>query len=88
MSTTRLPPFADARPAVRPAVEWATRMHASQRRDVDHAPFILHPLEVAALLSGRGLADDVVVAGILHDVVEKTDATIEDIRGRFGERIA
>jgi (p)ppGpp synthase/HD superfamily hydrolase len=82
------PPFADARPALREAVAWATRMHADQRRAVDHAPFVLHPLEVAALLNGRGFDDDVVAAGVLHDVVENTSATVEDVRARFGDRTA
>jgi (p)ppGpp synthase/HD superfamily hydrolase len=86
--TTREPPFVDGRPLVREAVAWASEMHAAQRRDVDRAPFILHPLEVAALLSGRGVDEAVVAAGVLHDIVEDTDAGIEDVRARFGERIA
>jgi (p)ppGpp synthase/HD superfamily hydrolase len=86
--TTRLPHFAEARPAVRRAVEWASVMHAHQRRAVDQAPFVVHPLEVAALLSGRGFDDDVVCAGVLHDVVEKTDVAGDDIERRFGVRVA
>jgi (p)ppGpp synthase/HD superfamily hydrolase len=82
------PPFTAGRPAVRDAVDWAVRMHADQRRDVDHAPFVVHPLEVAALLHGRGLDDEVVAAGVLHDVVEKTAATVDDVRARFGPRTA
>ena len=82
------PPFAVARPAVRGAVAFAAEMHASQLRDADRAPFILHPLEVAALLSGRDVGDAVVAAGILHDVVENTPARIEDVRERFGDRVA
>ena len=82
------PPFAVARPAVRGALAFAAEMHASQLRDADRAPFILHPLEVAALLSGRDVGDAVVAAGILHDVVENTPARIEDVRERFGERVA
>jgi (p)ppGpp synthase/HD superfamily hydrolase len=82
------PPFADDRPVVREAVEWAARMHADQRRDVDHAPFVLHPLEVAMLLSGRGFDDEVVAAGVLHDIVENTTATVSDVRDRFGARTA
>ena len=88
MLETRQPPFVEERPLVGAAVEWASRMHARQRRDVDQAPFILHPLEVAALLSGHGLDDDVVAAGVLHDVLEKTDASVADVRERFGERVA
>ncbi len=63
-------------------------MHADQRRAVDHAPFVLHPLEVAALLNGRDYGDDVVIAGVLHDIVERTDATVADIERRFGPRVA
>lgn len=86
--TTRLPPFAEARPSVRRAVEWALVMHADQRREVDQAPFVLHPLEVASLLNGRDFSDEVVTAGVLHDVVENTSVTVDDVERRFGVRVA
>ena len=86
--TVRLPPFAESRPAVRRAVEWALVMHADQRREVDQAPFVLHPLEVASLLSGRDFDDEVVTAGVLHDIVETTSVTRDDIERRFGTRVA
>ena len=70
------------------AVQWAARMHGRQRREGDRAPFILHPLEVAALLSSRGYDDDVIVAAVLHDVLEKTSATRSELRNRFGDRVA
>src|SRR4051794_23660221 len=82
------PPFADGRPAVGQAVEWAVRMHADQRRTLDRAPFVLHPLEVASLLNGRGFDDEVIAAGVLHDVVENTAAGVDDVATRFGERVA
>jgi (p)ppGpp synthase/HD superfamily hydrolase len=82
------PPFAEERPVLRAAYEWAAQLHAAQRRDVDRAPFILHPLEVGALLSSRGFDDEVVAAGLLHDVLEDTDAGLDEVRGRFGDRIA
>jgi (p)ppGpp synthase/HD superfamily hydrolase len=88
MLAAALPPFAEDRPVLRAAYEWAAHLHASQLRDVDRAPFILHPLEVAALLSSRGFDDDVVAAGLLHDVVEDTDTDLEEVRRRFGDRIA
>lgn len=88
MLTTRLPPFAESRPAVRRAVEWALVMHADQKREVDQAPFVLHPLEVASLLCGRDFDDDVVTAGVLHDIVEGTSVTLEDVGRRFGTRVA
>ena len=82
------PPFLAERPTVRAAVEYAATMHTSQLREADRAPFILHPLEVAALLSGRDLDDAVVAAGVLHDVVENTPARTEDVEARFGPRVA
>jgi (p)ppGpp synthase/HD superfamily hydrolase len=82
------PPFARGRPVTEAALAWAAQRHGGQRRDVDHAPFILHPLEVAALLSGRGFDDEVIAAGLLHDVVEDTATRLEEIRERFGERVA
>jgi len=82
------PPFLAERPTVRAAVEYAATMHTSQLREADRAPFILHPLEVAALLSGRDLDDEVVAAGVLHDVVENTPARTEDVEARFGPRVA
>ena len=63
-------------------------MHADQRREVDQAPFVLHPLEVASLLSGREFDDEVVTAGVLHDIVEDTSVTRDDIERRFGTRVA
>jgi (p)ppGpp synthase/HD superfamily hydrolase len=82
------PPFVEGRPLTRQALEWARDLHAGQVREFDRAPFILHPLEVAALLSGRGFDDEVVAAGLLHDAVEETEAGVDEIRTRLGERVA
>jgi (p)ppGpp synthase/HD superfamily hydrolase len=81
------PPFLTGRPLTRRALKWARELHGGQVRAVDRAPFILHPLEVAALLSGRSFDDEVVAAGMLHDAVEDTGAAIEDVRARFGDRV-
>jgi (p)ppGpp synthase/HD superfamily hydrolase len=88
MGVVPRPPFVHERSSLHHAVQWAAAKHAHQRREGDQAPFILHPLEVAALLSGRGYGEDVIVAGVLHDVLEKTSATAADLRTRFGERVA
>jgi (p)ppGpp synthase/HD superfamily hydrolase len=82
------PPFVVGRPLTRAALAWAATVHGDQRRAVDRAPFILHPLEVAALLSGRGYDDEVIAAGLLHDVIEDTDVGVVEVRERFGERVA
>src|SRR5262249_45077597 len=70
------------------AVEWARQLHARQRRDIDQAPFVVHPLEVASLLSSFAFDQEVVAAGVLHDSVEKTEASVNDVRERFGDRVA
>ena len=77
-----------ARPALRPVFEWAAAQHATQRRAGDDAPFILHPLEVASLLSASGYDDAVVAAGLAHDLVEQTDTTLDEVRERCGARAA
>jgi (p)ppGpp synthase/HD superfamily hydrolase len=71
-------------PQTRAALAYAARLHAGQRRSVDGAPFIVHPLEVASLLCDVGAPDWVIAAGALHDVIEKTDADAADLRARFG----
>ncbi len=85
MSVT--PPFVAGRPLTSAALDWATARHGDQVRSLDRAAFILHPLEVAALLSGGGADDEVVAAGLLHDVVEDTDAELADLRRAFGARV-
>lgn len=82
------PPFIAELPLTCSAYEYAEAHHHEQRRDSDLAPFVLHPLEVAVLLRNRGYDDEVVAAGLLHDVVEDTDATIDEVRERFGDRVA
>ena len=51
-------------------------------------PFIAHPIEVASLLYEAGARDDVVAAGLLHDVIEKTDVNAAQLRARFGTGVA
>lgn len=70
------------------AIIYATIMHQGKVRKFGGRPFILHPMEVAQILST--LTDDVevITAGILHDVVEDTDGTLSEIEKRFGERVA
>jgi (p)ppGpp synthase/HD superfamily hydrolase len=76
-----------ARPLVRRAHAFAQRAHHGQLRK-DGQPFIGHPERVAALLEGLGYADAVVAAALLHDVVEDTPVTLEEVRAAFGDRVA
>jgi (p)ppGpp synthase/HD superfamily hydrolase len=82
------PSFVDALPITRAALEFAASRHAGQVRDTDRAPFILHPLEVAHLLQGRDYPDHVIAAGVLHDVLEDTDVTHDELVERFGDEVA
>jgi (p)ppGpp synthase/HD superfamily hydrolase len=74
-------------PQTAEAVGFARAKHAGQVRQADGAPFIQHPLEVAVLLYEDGARDEVIAAGALHDVLEKTDATAYELSVRFGRRI-
>lgn len=81
-----MPTFVHRLPVVQRALAYAEKVHAGQSRP-DGSPFILHPLEVASLLHGAGAPDHLVAAGVLHDVIEKTDVTSSDLRAQFGPSI-
>lgn len=70
------------------AIEFATRAHAGQYRKATRLPYIFHPLSVARILIECDVSDDLVVAALLHDVVEDTTVTLDEIRVRFGSKIA
>lgn len=70
------------------AIIYATIMHQGKARKLGNIPYILHPLEVAQILSTMTTDQDVITAGILHDIVEDTDGTLPEIEKRFGERVA
>jgi (p)ppGpp synthase/HD superfamily hydrolase len=82
-----MPSFANGLPQTQRAVTYAEQMHAGQRR-ADGTPFILHPLEVASLLYYAGAPDHLIAAGVMHDLIEKTDASAPDLTTRFGAQIA
>lgn len=80
--------FVKQSPLTRDALAFANERHAGQTRDLDGAPFVTHPVEVACLLHEGGYSDDVVAAGVLHDVLEDTDAQPEELASRFGHDVA
>lgn len=88
MIASQFPSFVDELPITREALEFAAQQHSGQRREADRAPFILHPLEVAQLLRGRGYPDAVVAAGVLHDVIEDTGVDAAALELRFGPKVA
>ena len=69
------------------SIYWAKKYHDGQFRKSGE-PFYSHPLEVAYMVSEHLLKTDVIVASILHDIVEDTEVTIERILNNFGCRIA
>ena len=73
---------------VRDAYALATEAHREQRRKTGE-PYIIHPIAVARIVAEElELGANPVIAAFLHDVVEDTDYTIEDIRERFGDDVA
>lgn len=75
-------------PRTRAALAYAEERHAGQRRKADGAPFIEHPVEVGWLLYWAGAPDDVIAAGVLHDTIEKTGASVGELEDRFGPHTA
>ena len=79
------PEFLTGAGLARHAYELAAEAHAGQERKGDSSPYISHPVEVARLLEAEGNADEELIAAtFLHDVVEDTEHSLEDIRERFG----
>jgi len=79
-------PKADLGAIVR-AYSVAAEMHkGQQRRSGD--PFITHPLAVAQILADMGMDPTTIIGALLHDAVEDTDASVDDIRNSFGDEVA
>ena len=71
------------------AVIYATNAHNGQTRKGTNLPFIIHPMEVDAIVAAMNLDPDMLCAAVLHDVVEDCDGiSIEDIRREFGDIVA
>lgn len=72
---------------IKTACDACIRYHAEQRR-YSGDPYYTHPFAVAEILIGLGMDTDSLAAALLHDTVEDTEATLEDIRDRFGAEVA
>ena len=72
---------------VNKAIYWAKKYHGDQKRKSGE-PYYSHPLEVAYMISEHNLKTDVIVASILHDIVEDTEVTVGMIIDNFSWRIA
>ena len=67
------------------AIAYAVEMHKGGLRKGTNIPYIVHPLEVMHILFEMGADKKLMAAGVLHDTVEDTKATLEDIEERFGK---
>ena len=69
------------------AIYYATKAHKGQKRKMEDIDMIFHPFTVGMILQRNGQSEEVVAAGILHDVVEDTKKTFDDIEKDFGKVI-
>ena len=78
---------AEGREIIRRAAAFANQAHDGTNRKGKKIPYIYHPAEVAGIVSEMTEDAEVVAAAFLHDVVEDTSYTAEDIRKEFGDRV-
>jgi (p)ppGpp synthase/HD superfamily hydrolase len=70
------------------ALDFATAAHTGQKRKYTGEDYIVHPMEVAEIVKTVAYTPEMIAAALLHDVVEDTDASLEDILHRFGSAVA
>jgi (p)ppGpp synthase/HD superfamily hydrolase len=70
------------------ALRLAARAHKGQTRKGTDIPYLVHPVHVSVILLHHGFAEDVVIAGLLHDVVEDSDVPLVRIEAEFGPVVA
>ncbi|KPV39932.1 phosphohydrolase [Thiohalorhabdus denitrificans] len=70
------------------ALALASERHRDHNRKGTAIPYISHLMAVSALVLENGGDEDEAIAGLLHDLVEDTDTTVEEIRERFGDKVA
>lgn len=69
------------------AIDFATKAHSGQKRKYTEDDYITHPLSVALITATHGGTESQVIAAILHDVVEDTPVTIDEVRAEFGDMV-
>jgi len=70
------------------ALIFACEKHSGQRRKMSSAPYIIHPMEVASIVATMSDDPELLAAAVLHDTVEDTDTTLEEIKENFGKRVS
>jgi (p)ppGpp synthase/HD superfamily hydrolase len=85
----RIEAAAERSPLVRDALEQARADHAGQVRNGSGGmPYVEHPIQVAALLDEHGYGEEVLAAALLHDVVEDSETSLDELREKFGGAVA
>ena len=74
-------------PKIYKAINIATKLHDGQQRKGDGIPYIVHPFSVALILMNYTVDEDVLIGGILHDMIEDTGYTKEQMEQDFGARV-
>ncbi len=70
------------------AIDFASQAHKNEFRKGSSVPYIVHPLDVLSILLKNGASEDLAIAGVLHDVLEDTPRSKDEIRKNFGESIS
>ena len=70
------------------ALKFATEAHGDQKRKYSDLPYVTHPVEVMGIVKQVSHTEAMLVAALLHDVVEDTPVTLEDIQREFGDEVA
>ena len=70
------------------AIEFAVRAHSGTERRGKGFPYIVHPMEAMEIVSTITPDQELLAAAALHDTIEDTDVTVDDIRREFGDRVA
>ncbi len=70
------------------AIQYAVDAHANQLRKGTNIPYIVHPMEAAAIVASMTQDEEILAAAVLHDVIEDTNRTRQDIEKEFGKTVA
>jgi (p)ppGpp synthase/HD superfamily hydrolase len=70
------------------AIRMAVRAHEGQTRRESNTPYITHPVRVALLLAHHGFEESVIAAGLVHDVIEDSEISIDELRVELGDSVA
>lgn len=79
-------PTAEDRKAIEEAYDFAEKAHGEEKRKSGE-PYIIHPRAIAVTLASLGMGRETIIAGILHDTIEDTPVTADEIEAKFGKEI-